>query len=164
VKMDDKARLQLQNMIKENDVLDQTELIRELKHSAIFRNEVGKLLELKKRYPSDPEALNDACMIECSFLFNYYTDLYNKLRKDEIDVQILYQFIDVLAHIEDGKVDQHEGSFMVGTLLKKIYVDSALRKADMLDQKYAEEGEEKPVMVEPIAISWKDYKNAKGTA
>ena len=31
--MDDKARLQLQKMIKANNVEDQTELIRELKHS-----------------------------------------------------------------------------------------------------------------------------------
>jgi hypothetical protein len=38
--MDDKQRLQLQNMIKANNVEDQTELIRELKHSEIIRNEL----------------------------------------------------------------------------------------------------------------------------
>ena len=48
IKMDDKARLQLQKMLKENDVLDQTELIRELKHSAIMRKEVNILLDLLK--------------------------------------------------------------------------------------------------------------------
>lgn len=35
--MDDKARLQLQKMIKANNVENQTELIRELKHSLYFR-------------------------------------------------------------------------------------------------------------------------------
>jgi len=161
VRMDDKARLQLQNMIRENDVLDQTQLIRELKHSVTFKKEVTKLIELKKKYPNDAEALNNECMIECSFLFNYYTDLYNKIRKDEIDLNILFQFIEVLSHIEDGKVDQHEGSFMVGSLLKKIYIDSALRKADMLDQQHAGDGTEPVEVVEPVAISWKEYKSAK---
>ena len=52
IKMDDKARLQLQKMLKENDVLDQTKLIRELKHSAIMRKEVNILLDLLKEYPS----------------------------------------------------------------------------------------------------------------
>lgn len=161
VKMGDKERLQLNNMLKENDVLDQTSLIRELKHSVIFKKEVATLLNLKKKYPSDPEALNAEAMIECSFLFSYYTDLYNKIRKDEIDIKILYQFIDVLANIEEGKIDQHEGSFMVGTLLKKIYVDSALRKADMINQKHEEEAGEPEPVVEPIPISWKDFKNAR---
>ena len=104
VKMGDKERLQLNNMLKENDVLDQTELIRELKHSVIFKKEVALLLNLMKKYPSDPEALHAEAMIECSFLFSYYTDLYNKIRKNEIDIKILYQFIDVLANIEEGNV------------------------------------------------------------
>ena len=159
VKMDANARLQLQKMLKENDVLDQTELIRQLKHSTIFKKEVATLVNLRKKYPNDPDQLNTVGAVECSFLFNYYTDLYNKIRKDEIDLKILAQFIDVLESIEEGRIDQHEGSFMVGTLLKKIYVDSALRKADILDKE--REDEETPTMVEPISISWKEYKHAK---
>ena len=102
-------------------------------------------------------------MIECSFLFNYYTDLYNKIRKDEIDLAILYQFLDVLKQIEDGVVDQHEGSFMVGTLLKKIYVDSALKKADKLDKEHAANNENTSDIVreDPVEISWKQFKHMK---
>ena len=158
-KMDQNQRLQLNKMLKENDVLDQTELIRELKHSVIFTNEVSKLVALRKKYPNDPDALNMEAMIECSFLFNYYTDLYNKIRKNEIDLQILAQFIEVLSHIEEGRVDQHEGSFMVGSLLKKIYVDSALKKADILDSKHPDKKIEPPP--EPLNISWKNFKNMK---
>ena len=76
--MDDKARLQLQKMIQANDVLDQTDLIRQLKHSEIFKKEIAILLELKEKYKNDEEQLNLEAMIECSFLFNYYTDIYNK--------------------------------------------------------------------------------------
>jgi GDP-D-mannose dehydratase len=86
-------------------------------------------------------------------------DIYNKLRKDEIDVDILFQLIDKLEAIEEEKLDQHEASFEVGTILKKIYVDSALRKAEKLDKLYEKE-------VEPTRevekISWKDFK--KNTA
>ena len=45
--MDDKQKLQLQKMISENNVEDQTELIRKLKHSAIMKNEINNMLFLK---------------------------------------------------------------------------------------------------------------------
>jgi hypothetical protein len=164
VHMDDKTRLQLQNMIKANNTDNHTGLIRELKHSDIFKKDIATLLNLKEKYASDHEKLHNECMTECSFLFNYYTDLYNKIRKDEIDLQILYQFLDVLKQIEEGLVDQHEGSFMVGTLLKKIYVDSALRKADKLDKQHADaNGDDSADIVreEPVEISWKQFKRMK---
>jgi hypothetical protein len=161
IKMDDKARLQLQKMLKENDVLDQTELIRELKHSAIMRKEVNILLELLKEYPNDPDTIQMEGMIQCSFLFNYYTDLFNKIRKKEIDITILFKLIDVLEGIEEKKIDQHEGSYIVGTLLKKIYVDSALRKADILDKQHGSDEKESAPAPEPISISWKEYKHIK---
>jgi capsule polysaccharide export protein KpsC/LpsZ len=161
IKMDDKARLQLQKMLKENDVLDQTKLIRELKHSAIMRKEVNILLDLLKEYPSDQDTIQMEGMIQCSFLFNYYTDLFNKIRKKEIDINILFKLIDVLEGIEEEKIDQHEGSYIVGTLLKKIYVDSALRKADMLDKQHESDGKEALPPPEPITISWKEFKHIK---
>jgi hypothetical protein len=163
VHMDDKTRLQLQNMIKANNAEDQTSLIRELKHSDIFKKEIATLLNLKKQYANDQDKLHMESMIECSFLFSYYTDLYNKIRKDEIDMEILYQFLDVLKKIEDGMVDQHEGSFMVGTLLKKIYVDSALKKAEKLDKEHAADAANTPVIVreDPVEISWKQFKRMK---
>ena len=157
--MDDKARLQLQNMIKTNNVEDQTGLIRDLKHSVILKENIARVLELKKLYGSDQEKLNMECMHECSFLFNYYTDIYNKIRKDEIDLKILYRFLDVLKDIEEGTVDQHEGSFIIGTLLKELYVDSALKKADKLNKEH-ETGIAEPV-AEPIQISWAQYKMKK---
>ena len=71
-------------------------------------------------------------------------------------MKILFQFLDVLGKIEDGKLDQHDGSFEVGTLLKKIYVDSALRKAEKLNAETDNmEPEYKGAQVE---ISWKQFK------
>jgi hypothetical protein len=154
--MDDNQRLHLQKMIAVNNVEDQTGLIRELKHSHILRENVNNLIMLKAKHLDDHDALNLEAMTECNFLFTYYTDLYNKIRKDEIDLKILFQFIDVLRKIEDGQMDQHEGSFEVGLLLKKIYVDSALRKAEKLN---AATGVTEPEYKGPqVEISWKQYK------
>ena len=154
--MDDKAKLQLSKMIQANNVVDQTESIRELKHSSILRNNINDLITLKAQYYDDEEKLHLEAMHECNFLFTYYTDIYNKVRKDEIDIAILFQFLDVLKKIEDGELDQHEGSFEVGTLLKKIYVDSALRKAEKLNKPNQQDDDE--VIKPQVQISWKQYK------
>ena len=87
----------------------------------------------------------------------YYTDIYNKIRKDEIDVTILYKFLDVLKKIELGELDQHEAAFQVGTLLKKLYVDSALKKAEKLDAQNQSTTDEEPTKPS-VKISWKQYK------
>ena len=156
--MDDNQRLQLQNMIKANNVEDQTSLIRELKHSQILRNEINTMVKIKAKYGDNADQIYSECAAECSFLFTYYTDIFNKVRKDEIDILILNKFLDVLRQIEDGKLDQHEGSFLVGSILKELYVDSALRKADKLDEQNKEE------KIEPkkpeVQISWKQFKAA----
>ena len=152
--MDDKQRLQLQKMIKENNVEDQTELIRNLKHSHILQREINTMILLKAKYRNDTDKIHFECINECNFLFTYYTDIYNKIRKDEIDLNILNKFLNVLRRIEDGEIDQHEGSFLVGTLLKELYIDSALRKADKLNA-----DDDKPeVQRETINISWKQFK------
>jgi hypothetical protein len=158
--MDDNQRLQLQKMISANNVEDQTGIIRDLKHSQILRENVNNLVMLKAKHMNNAEDLHLEAMHECSFLYTYYTDIYNKVRKDEIDLKILFQFFDVLSKIEDGKLDQHEGSYEVGMLLKKIYVDSALRKAEKIN---AENGNVEPEYKGPqIEISWKQFKTING--
>jgi hypothetical protein len=48
--MDDNSRLHLQKMIKANNVEDQTELIRELKHSHSLQEDINNLLMIKAKY------------------------------------------------------------------------------------------------------------------
>ena len=156
--MDDKQRLQLQNMIKANNVEDKTELIRNLKHSKILRSEVNNMILIKSKYRGNDEKIYNECVNECTFLFTYYSDIFNKIRKDEIEFGILNKFLDVLRKIEDGELDKHEGSFMVGSILKELYVDSALKKADKLDEKNEKTQEPKKAEVN---ISWKQFKNLK---
>jgi hypothetical protein len=72
----------------------------------------------------------------------------------------------ILKLIEDGKLDQHTGSFEVGKLLKTIYIDSALKKADHINsaREHADKSKEKdksarsaPVLP-PKKISWTEFK------
>ena len=158
--MNDAQRLQLQNMIKANNVEDQTNLIRTLKHSDLLKSDINSLILLKAKYRGEPEKINEVALIECNFLFTYYTEIYNKVKKDEIDLDILFKFIEVLKNIEDGKIDQHEGAFTVGTLLKNIYIDSALKKADKLNEEYEKKNPKVPFK-EPNQINWKQFKLSK---
>lgn len=153
--MDDNQRLQLQNMIKANNVEDQTNFIRNLKHSQLIRSEVNNMIMIKAKYKGDDAKIQEECINECNFLFTYYTDIYNKIRKDEIDIGILNKFLDVLKRIEDGELDQHEGSFLVGTILKELYVDSALKKAEKLENNANQNTE--PIKPQQN-ISWKQFK------
>jgi hypothetical protein len=156
--MDENQRLQLQNMISANNVEDKTELIRKLKHSHTLREDVNSLIMLKAKYPLDPDSVHLEGMSECNFLFTYYTDIYNKIRKDEIDLKILFQALDVLRDIEDGKIDQHEGAYKFGLLLKRIYVDSALKKAEKLNSGESESEYKGP----QVEISWNQFKKMNG--
>lgn len=151
-------RLNLKNLIKETECVNNTDSIRELKHSVHMRNDIHKLENLKKMKSTrqmDTSSFQELAQIECPFLYNNYMDIFNKILKDEIDLQIMSKFLIILKMIEDGKVDQHEGSAMVGQILKELYLDSAIKCADNLDK--ANETEVVP-KVDGHSISWNEYK------
>ena len=87
-----------------------------------------------------------------------YTDIFNKVKKNEIDLTILWEFLSILGQIENGEIDQHSGAYQVGNLLKKIYIDSALKKADKLEKKNKKTKKKvnKPNIKKNI--NWKEYK------
>jgi len=114
------------------------------------------MILIKSKYSGDDKKIYSECISECNFLFTYYTDIFNKIRKDEININILNKFIEILKRIEDGELDQHEGSFAVGTLLKELYIDSALKKSEKLDELNEKERSE-PKKAE-VNVSWKQFK------
>jgi len=163
--MNDDERLNLRKMIAANGTEDNTSKIRELKHSELIRADVATMLKLKHDYSrlakSNPSQYDALCVSRCAFLFNNYTDIYNKIRKDEIDLNILMKFVSVLRLVEDGKMDQHEGSFEIGKLLKQIYIDSALRASEHLDEAHTKRASAAAQKSAPINISWAQYKKLK---
>ena len=172
--MNPQERLQLDKLIRANDVVDNTNSIRELKHSQPLGDDIITLLKLKKEYQrlakSNPTQFDNICVSRCPFLFNNYTDIFNKVKKDEIDLNILFQLIHILKQIEDGKLDQHTGSYEVGKLLKSIYIDSAIKKADNINKLHdhshgnGNKDHSKPPAIKKI--SWSEFKakNASSVA
>lgn len=161
--MNSQERLDLKKMVDASECEDNTETIRKICHSPLILEDIRKIEQLKRAKPelreSAPEEFAELCRTECQFLFNRYTDIFNKLLKDELHLGIMMRLIQVLRMIENGEVDQHEGSVHVGKYLKELYVDSALRRAENLDREHAAETPEK---VEARAISWKQYKHISG--
>lgn len=159
--MNPQERIQLGKMIDANQAKDYTDDIRKKKHSHLIRGDVQIMLNLKRDNTvlaeMDPDKFDAMCVSQCQFLFNNYTDIFNKVKKDEIDLDILNDLLNVLKQIEDNKLDQHEGSVSVGKLLKQIYIDSALKKSENLDKKYGEQEN----VDEAMDISWRDFKRMK---
>ena len=159
--MDKNERIQLDKMLRANNTEDCTNEIREKKHSKLLKNDVKKMIELKEKYKrlkdSNKNQYETMLKSQCSFIYEKYTDIFNRINKDEIDFDILWRFLDVLEKIETGELDQHEGSYAVGTLLKQIYIDSSIKKGEKIDKKYAKK--KKTKVDKTKNISWNEYKN-----
>jgi hypothetical protein len=158
--MSDLDRLNLQKMISANDVKDTTVDIRIKKHSLPIKQDVQRILILKKihnnTYRNNFRDFESLCIQDCQFLFNNYTDIFNKILKDEIDLNLFGRFLEILKRIEESEIDQHEGSFQVGSILKQIYIDSALKRADSLNK--TDDGILENKKIEPKNVSWKEWK------
>jgi hypothetical protein len=155
--MDNNQKVLLKKLINENDIEDQTDKIRELKHSALIKQDIINFNILKQKntelYLKDPDQFNKLCIQECTFLFTNYTDIYHKVIKNTIDLNMFGYFLQILEQIEQGTLDQHTASFKIGTLLKEIYIDSAVREGDLLDEQNAQHDKNKG-----SNLSWKQYK------
>ena len=99
--MNPNESLQLKKMINENNVEDLTGDIREKKHSEKIRSDVTRMIELKKKYPrlekSNSEQFDSMLTSQCSFLFNNYTDIFNQVKKDEINLETLWQLLNIYS-------------------------------------------------------------------
>jgi len=161
-----KERLDLKRLVNESECENNTETIRELKHSSKILADVCALEKLKREKPvttKDAEFIVE-CSQKADFLYIYYPDIFHKVLMDEIDMRILSKLLRVLKMIEDNEVDQHEGSAMVGKILKEMYIDSAVRHGDNLDKKHEHEKVKKE---NGRRINWRQYKtlqNSKKTS
>jgi hypothetical protein len=158
--MNSKEKLDLKKLLSEMNATDNTEDIKRLKHSTMIRDDIRKLESLKLQHPDKSfDELSILGQSECPFLFGGYTDIFNKVLKGELDLVIMSRLLTVLKLIEDGNVDQHEGSVMVGKILKELYIDSAIKQGENLDK---QNESSQNVKQEPkVNISWKDYSKGK---
>lgn len=162
--MNPQEKIDLKKLVNNmpGDYEDNTEGIRSLKHSRKIHADIVKLEEIKKTHAdmrlSHPVQFREVCEAECIFLFYKYTDIFNRLLRDEIDLAIMEKALNILLKIEEGDIDQQEGSVIVGKLFHELYVDSALRRSDNLDKAGATADPDSKPKYEGVAISWKEYK------
>jgi hypothetical protein len=162
--MNTEERLNLKKLLSQSDCEDNTEAIRRIKHSGMLLDAIRDMEKLKKIHAelrrTSPTEYEELCKVEVAFLYNCYTDLFNKQLKDELNLVIMIKLIRVLELIEQGQVDQHEGSVLVGKFLKEMYVDSAIRRGENLDAaRDAEKATTVDFAREPAKhISWKQFK------
>tara|TARA_B100001093_G_scaffold477995_1_gene505784 strand:- start:1608 stop:2141 length:534 start_codon:yes stop_codon:yes gene_type:complete len=163
--LNSQEKLDLNNLIKANDSEDCTQEIRNKKQSKLIRSDVKHMLFLKNKYSrliqSNPNEFDKICVSQCQFLFNNYTDIYNKIKNNTLNLDIFDKFLNVLKEIEDGELNQHEGSFIIGKLLKELYIDSALRNQEQIDAKtHKKKIQKKPSSIQnnEKKISYKDFK------
>ena len=142
--MNPEQRIQLNELIRANNSVDNTPLIRELKHSSKIWDDVKKMVLLK--HGKEWKDVESDCIREAQFLYTNYTMIFNRLLRDRLDVPILYSFLNVLKDIEEGTLDQHEASFQIGTLLKQMYIDPKLEEV------------KEPTYVKGQTISWQEFK------
>tara|TARA_B100000674_G_C37682664_1_gene842264 strand:+ start:358 stop:843 length:486 start_codon:yes stop_codon:yes gene_type:complete len=156
--MDDTTRLNLQKMVKEYGTEETTDKIRKLKHSKLIQNDVQKMLDIKQKYNRmDKNTVKTMAQNQCMFLWKNYTNIFNKLFEDYLDLNILNKFISLLKKVEDGIYDQHEASMMVGQVLKEIYIDSALRE-DKKKEKLRKKRNKKKKKTNQKELSWREFK------
>lgn len=158
-KLSDDERMNLKKLMNEMDYEDNTETIRRLKHSSKIRDDMRKLETLKKEHAqlriTSPEQFFNIAHTECQFMYDNYTDIFRRMMKDEVNITIMSKLLIVLKLIEDGQIDQQDGSVRVGRLLKELYLDSAVKRADALDKE--REGEKEPIN-DGKSISWSKFK------
>lgn len=162
--MNPQESLQLKKLIGEfkDEYVDNTSQIRKLKHSELMRDDIRKLELLMLNHPelikTAPLKFQEMAQNEAFFLFSNYTDIFNKVIKNELDLDIMAQVLYVLKIIEEEQINQHEGSVLVGKLLKQLYVDSALKCSENLDKQHNVETIPK---IEGKPISWSKWKQKR---
>ena len=106
--------IDLKQYINTDDYVDNTNKIRNAKHSSLIKKNIDEIqilrLNNQDMFTNDIESFKKLCIFNNSFLYNNYFDLFNRVASNEIDLEIMENFLKVLKKIEDGNIDQHEGS------------------------------------------------------
>jgi len=100
------------------------------------------MVNLKKKYNRmmtfEPKKFEKIVISHCNFLWTNYTNIFNRIMKDELNLNILRKFIDTLREVE------------------QLYIDSALQREKKLN---VEDKKRAPKHKKPVNnISWAKFK------
>merc|ERR1711965_766563 len=93
-KIDEKTRLNFEKMMKEEGIENNTTKIRSLKHSKKIREQVTTMVNLRNKYSRlDKDLMNRMIDSKCVWLYKNYSNLFLKLKKNQLNLQILDKFL-----------------------------------------------------------------------
>lgn len=149
-------------------IADDVNAIMEFKLMAAKRNDVAKYIMLNREGEDaatiasanimTDEQIMEECHNRGPFLYTHYNDLFQRIMRDELDLDILFQLLNTLKDIEDGDIDQETGSVRVGKILYNMYVDSRNRQDAKKD---AVSTAVSTADTTAASMSWKEYKSQK---
>jgi|TARA_B110000093_G_scaffold137669_1_gene147626 hypothetical protein len=133
-------RLDLKQLMRssEGDYQDNTDGIRRLKHSDLILADIHVMEKLKVEFrdmrEARPNEFSELCRKKCSFMYNAYTDIYNRQYKDNLDTKVMEEALVTLKKIENGDINQQEGSVLMGKLFYKVFVNSAVKQEEAINE------------------------------
>lgn len=160
--LDDQQKRDLQNMIDANDTEDLTQYIRAHKRSDLVAADIRLIAQLKVKHNhllnTDPVGFDELCSKQCPFLYNSFRDIYNKIKTGALDINTMHKFLAILKRIEDGELDQHEGSYLAGKHLNNVHIDGSLRNKNNTEPSDNKKDSDKPA-IPSKTFSYKEFKN-----
>ena len=133
--LNDDERLNLKKLVTEMEGEDNTHNIRRIKHSVPMRDDIRIIDTLKNTHADmrqrSPEEFNALCQSKCSFLYNNYTDIYNKIISDELDMTIMTKYQELMqkGSIWTAKMSEMSSDFGAEQLTRMLEIQSKLASA-----------------------------------
>lgn len=147
----------LENIVNNNDYQNNTSVLRQQRNSDKIQDDLNTLIKLKSTHANmreiEPDKFENLCRSQCYYLFTKYPFIYKKAFNDQLNPILITKLLQTLKKIENNELDQHQGSVVVGQILKEMYVDSVISDDEHSDSA------DTIKFVEPIHVSWKEFKN-----
>ena len=113
----------LDDIIKEHKIEDNTDYVINNKKASIIRKEFNALLKIKQVHGHEKINLSRS---QAPYLYKNYKSIFDKIIKEDFNIALFKDLIDILEKIENKKIDLNEGSFIFGKKLKNIFVDKCI--------------------------------------
>ena len=128
--MDDKDRENLAKLLKAYEPDENTGLIRTQKNSSIIKEETMSFKKLQQTHErmmkTNSKMFRNMATKKCMLISEKFPMIFEKMLSNTLDYDVFGRFIFMLEQIENGRMNQHEASYHVGMLLKKMFVDTQI--------------------------------------
>ena len=115
----------LNDIIKEHNIENKTDYVVNNKKANIIRREFDALIKIKNNFGHEKINMSKK---QAPYMYKNYKSIFDKIIKEDFNIELFKELIDILGKIENKKIDLHEGSFIFGKKLKAAFVDNYIYK------------------------------------